>query len=446
MNKETERRDVQTGGQQMRELCWAVVLICASTGSVLLAEDSTRQRVPSLPVKGELVCGNVSANTIHGWQSGRLVKFEGALYATAGAIRPNEKPGDMMGSDTNSLIFRREPDGAWRQAAVVNSRSYTWSVAPDGTFWVVGPASYNDANTFRTRTPKDFSSFEPAYGQGSSSYLGASISPEGNFLLLHAESNQMEAFVSNAVVAAFYDNDAKAWSRSRLETPEGRYGYEGVLLRGKTALAVLNSALRDKAANPVPPHYSWRHVRLARCDDLTQGQWVNKPWLMPKFGDTVLQDLMRGPDGLAYLAYAYREGTNSCEEAAAKPLLHYIARIHDNLEADVFPTGLPAGSTRILVDRAKNWYVVGRLAAGQNLHLWQVDDKAGFKPIREYELPGTDRFDGYMIHTLRPERFGGESDGDTVHLMTTRHIAAADGKAIDHAELWHAQFDLPLPR
>ena len=300
--------------------------------------------------------------------------------------------------------------------------------------------------TFRTKIPKDFNSFVQIYDQGASSYLGASVSAEGNFLLLHAEDNQMEAFVSNAVIAAFYDCGSNKWCQSRLETPEGRYGYEGILLRGKTALAVLNSAVRDENANPVPPHYSWRHVRLARCDDLTEGQWVNKPWLMPKYGETALQDFVRGPDGLAYLAYAHREGTNSYEETVKKPLLHYIARIHDDLRVEVFPTGIKAGSTRILVDSAKTWYVLGRPASGHNLHLWTLDDNAGFKPIKEYELPGTDKLDGYVIHTLRPERFGGESDGDTVHLMTTREIYTVDKKRIDHAELWHAYFNLPSGR
>ena len=68
---------------------------------------------------------------------------------------------------------------------------------------------------------------------------------------------------------------------------------------------------------------------------------------------------------------------------------------------------------------------------------------AGFRVVKEYELPGTDDLHGYVIHTLRPERFGGESDGDTIHLMTTRHIFGADKKKIRHAELWHAYFRLP---
>ncbi|GAG33887.1 unnamed protein product, partial [marine sediment metagenome] len=32
------------------------------------------------------------------------------------------------------------------------------------------------------------------------------------------------------------------------------------------------------------------------------------------------------------------------------------------------------------------------------------------------------------------------------HLLTTRHIYGADRKTIDHAELWHASFDLPVNR
>jgi len=430
----------------MRAIWWMAFAVCVFGGRSLAGEDWVKNQMPALAVKLQMVCGNVSANTIHGWQSCRLVKFEGRLYATAGVIRPKEARGDMMGSDTSSLIFRREPDGKWRQVAAVKSRSYTWCVAPGGTFWIVGPTSYSSTKTIRTKTPKDLGSFEEVYNKKASAYLGASVGAEGNFLLLHAESNQMEVFQPNAVIAAFYDREGGRWYRSRLKTPEGRYGYEGILLRGKTALAVLNSAIRDKNANPVPPHYNWRHVRLAKCDDLTKGQWVNKAWLIPKYGDTTLQDFIRGPDGLAYLAYAHRGGSRSQKETAKEPLLHNIARIQDDLQVKVFPTGIKAVSTRILIDSAKGWYVAGRPASGQNLRLWKVDERAGFKPVKEFELPGTDKLEGYVIHTLRPERFGGESDGDTVHLMTTKHVYTADRKTIDHAELWHAYFDLPVRR
>ena len=47
-------------------------------------------------------------------------------------------------------------------------------VAPEGTFWVVGPASYSDTKARRTSVPKEFSSFEPVYTGGKCSYSGAS--------------------------------------------------------------------------------------------------------------------------------------------------------------------------------------------------------------------------------------------------------------------------------
>ena len=71
---------------------------------------------------------------------------------------------------------------------------------------------------------------------------------------------------------------------------------------------------------------------------------------------------------------------------------------------------------------------------------------AELKAVKEYELPGTDVLEGYVIHTLRPERFGGESDGNTVHLLSVKQVYQADGKTVAHGELWHAAFDLPKAR
>jgi hypothetical protein len=425
-----------------------LVLVCV-LGRAVSGADSA---MPVLPVNVDIVCSNVSANTIHGWQSNRLLKFEGVLYATAGVLRPNEGRGDMMGSDKKSLIFRREPDGQWLQVAALNERSYSWCVAPDGTFWIVAPTSYYDTRTLRTRVPRDFSSFEPVYTDGKCCYFGASTSSEGNFLLLHAEKEDANDFMAaNAVISVFYDCATGKWHKSRTETPEGRFAYEGILLQGNAALAILNSAIRRPEGGS--SIWNWRHVRLARCDDLTQGKWVNQAWLMPKYGHTVLQDMIRGPDGCVYLAYSHSASDVSWEEADKAPLRHYIARIHDDLTVDVFPTGLATPSkatwslsTRIFVDSTKNWYLLGRPAPNKNLHLWKLNPDAGFKPVTEYELPGTDVLEGYVIHTLRPERFGGESDGNKVHLLTTRHIYGADKKTIDHAELWHASFDLPAGR
>jgi hypothetical protein len=174
---------------------------------------------------------------------------------------------------------------------------------------------------------------------------------------------------------------------------------------------------------------------LARCDDLTQGQWINQPWLMPEYGDTALQDLRVGPDGNAYLSYWHRSAA-SLEELAQIPLRHYIARLHEDLTTEVYPTGLEAEATRLVVDSQGKWFLVGRPKSGGNLHLWLLDSAHGFQATQEYELPGTDKLQGYVTHTLRPERFGGEGNSDTVHLLNCSY-------ASDHAQLWHACFNLP---
>jgi hypothetical protein len=215
----------------------------------------------------------------------------------------------------------------------------------------------------------------------------------------------------------------------------------GIILRGKRALAVLNSAIQDRKANPVPPHYSWRHVRLARSDDLTRGEWVQKPWLMPEYGGTGLQDLTVGPDGNAYLAYSHVSGS-TYEETTRTPTRHYVARIGWDLATSVFPTGLDhAGATRLLLDRRGGWHLVGR--AGGLLHLWDLNASAEFRPTSEYVLPGTEKMEGYVIHTLRPERFGGASDGDTVHLLTAGYVKDAADPTKHYAQLWHCWFRLP---
>ena len=39
-------------------------------------------------------------------------------------------------------------------------------------------------------------------------------------------------------------------------------------------------------------------------------------------------------------------------------------------------------------------------------------------------------------------RFGGESDGKTIHILTSRVPKDDTGKELDYAELWYAEFDL----
>lgn len=389
--------------------------------------------IAEVPTRVEMVADGLSARVIHGWHSSRLIRFRGALYACATLDADDEWKAE-------TVFLRRERSSDWKRIARFPHAVYSLFAAPDGRFWVVAPSGYEDASVYRMRRPLDFGSFERVY-QGTSFYHGAGISPEGNFLLLWAESNEMTAFKPNVVLSAFYDRAADRWHMGRIVTPEGRYGYVGILLRGKSALAVLNSAIQDPQANQTPPHYSWRHVRLARSDDLTRGSWQNVPYLMPRYGNTALQDLMVAPDRSAYLSYLHAGG-NSLEETAKKAMAHCISRIRDDLSATIYSTSLSAGQGRLFSDRRRRWFLVGRQNT-PNLHLWELDAKKGFRPVREYELPGTERLQEYVIHTLRPERFGGEADGDTIHLMTADHTAAADGRGKTITRMWHAAFRLP---
>jgi hypothetical protein len=411
----------------------AAACILALKGPTAAAAES----LPAIPTTIELVADSIASDVIHGWHSNRLLMHKGVLYADGSVDDPEAK----TGWKTSGIYFSREPDGTWKEMGRTADRPYISFMAPEGRMWIAAPSTYVTAEVLRMKQPLGFGSFEQFYN-GTSFYLGASISQEGNFLILHAESSDMQAFNANALIGGFYDHKTGTWHRSRIVTPEGRYGYVGIILQGREALAVLNSAIQDPKANPVAPHYSWRHVRLARCDDLTKGQWVNKGFIMSEYGNTSLQDLMVGPDGSAYLAYS-NNSANTYEELKKRPMLHYIARIHEDLSTEVFPTGLNAGATRILNDSKGGWYIVGRPGSKGNLHLWRLDPANGFKPTREWELPDTAKLEGYVIHTLRPVRFGGETDGDTIHLMTAQYIKGEGGQK-DHTKLWHATFRLPV--
>jgi len=417
----------------IRSLSTAILAAACLGGNLVNAES-----LPTIPTTVERVGENLSTGVIHGWQTNHLLMYRGVLYA-GGRV---DDPSAQNTWKCSGAYFRRKPGGKWERIAAVPQPTYMILIGPDGRVWDVTPSDYAKTEILHMRRPLYFGRFEMPYC-GTNAYLGASVSPEGNFLVMHAEVPEMEAFKPNAIVAAFYEQATGKWHKSRFVTPEGRYGYIGIILRGRKALAVLNSALADPKAVPEPPHYSWRHVRLARCDDLTRGEWTNKGFLMPEYGDTTLQDLIEGPDGSAYLSYGYRGGS-TLEDARSRPMLHYIARIKDDLSTHVFATGINASATRILVSRKGDWYLVGRASDG-DLHLW---DLRHFKPVKEYDLPATDKLEGYMIHTLDPDRFGGEDDGDTIHVVSARYVndkgeKPAAGEKATKAELWWARFELP---
>ncbi|MCX7597303.1 MAG: hypothetical protein N2512_00320 [Armatimonadetes bacterium] len=183
-------------------------------------------------------------------------------------------------------------------------------------------------------------------------------------------------------------------------------------------------------------------MRLASCEDLTRGAWHNTPWLMPEYGDTWLNDMILAPDGHVYLSYSYREGA-TVEEARAKPMDHYIARLHPDATAQVFKTGLEhLASTRLFVSSTGRWFLLARYAGQPVLRLWALA-QPDFRPSREYSLPGTEVLEGYVIHTLRPERFGGQADGDTVHLYAASFHPREDNPNVRENRFWHVAFELP---
>lgn len=440
-----------------------VMALCGTAG-ILLAMLAGAADLPVIEGRAELVCPKIRVNTIHGWHSNRLLRYGGTLFACATLLEAEgEKEWAAPGA-----FFRREPDGTWSQVGALPHQPYLMCVGPDGRFWVLGSTSFANVHVYRMKTPLDFNSFEELY-TGTNSYMGAGISPEGNLLVLHAETQVQSAFYPNTVISAFYDNSKNTWYLSRLETPEGRYGYEGVIVHGRQALAVLNSTIYDPA-HAEGGKYSWRYVRLARCEDLTEGmkvrprkrvrgdmppwsgtklspgKWVNQGWLMPANGRTGLQDLAVAPDGYAYLSYAYVSAQSDDALRKLTETPHYIARIQDDLSVDAYPTGLKAGATRLIFDSKGGWHILGRPPAGGNLHLWDLSPERCFAPVKEYVINNTDKLEAYVVHVLRPERYGGESDGDTIHMLSSRLAKDADGKDLGYAELWYASFDLPNPR
>ena len=427
-------------------MLWAIRSVLAAgailTGGTLMAVDAdsrggVQRALPKIATTVERVGDNVSTGVVHGWHSNHLLMHQGVLYAD-GRV---PDPGANNEWKCSGAFWRKKPRGKWEKLAVIPQPPYLMAMGTDGRMWQVAPSGYKHAEVLHMARPLDFDSFEMPY-DGTSVYMGASVSPGGNFLILHAETSDKMAFKPNALVSAFYQRETDTWHKGRFVTPEGRYGYIGILLKGRKALAVLNSTIADPEAVPDPPHYSSRHVRLARSDDLTKGQWLQKPFLMPAYGDTHLQDFVEAPNGSAYLSYQQCSSDTSYADSQRQPLRHYIAKIKLDLTADVSPTGIEASATRILFDTHGNWYLVGRPSGGGDLHLWALDSERGFKPKKEYELPGTDKLEGYVIHTLCPARFGSQVDGNTIHLLTARYLRD-EGTKPTRAELWYARFDLP---
>lgn len=416
----------------------ARLAVVATLSPIALAasrqEPTTSAPPRPVPARVEKIAERVSATTIHGWNTCRLVRRGGVLFASAARSNPDAKEY----WDHGGAFFRRD-DGGWREVAQLPVNPYTMAVAPDGTFWVVAPPSYTECRVLRSRAPDDLATFDEMH-RGTCSYLGAAIGPEGNFLVLYAESAESNAGTPNGVTAAFHEASSGRWHFSRIATAEGRYGYEGIVLRGTQAFAVLNSSLTDPDHSDAKgTRYSWRHVRLARCDDLVKGDWIQSGWLLPQDGRTALQDLIVGPDGDLWLSCSHVAASSHAELLEIAQVPHRLARIHADLSVESFETGLQVGSARLLVDPSGAFHLVGRSGAG-GLKLWDLDRAKGFRAGAPRELAGTDALEDYVIHTLCPERFGGEGGGDTVWLLGTGSPPDPPGKERADVDLWLATF------
>ena len=392
----------------------------------------------------EMVAEAVSPGTLHGWHSSRLVKYDNALYFMACQICPEGLP-ERSDQRDRSQIYRRDlsAGGAWQEADDIAQRCYTSVVDNQGRMWVFHPWSFSNITVYRSDPGMDLDTFTRCY-DGTCFYGGTGVDAEGNCLILHAEDSNHTPRFPNAMMTVFYDAETDSWHRSRMETPEGRFGYVGAIVHGRSATTLLQSTLYDPTSAPSVNGYNWRLLRLARCRDLQVGEWVQDPFLMRSFGETHMYDMTEGRDGNIYISYKHRGGDESFEAIANDPKPTYITRVHKDLSTDVFELDLDATGTQLFIDSAGQWYLVGRLEDAGPLHLWRLDPKAGFKPTAEWELAGTEGLQGYILHTLRPERFGGEGSGDTVHLATAARHADYEPGEPHPVTIWHAHFDLPV--
>ena len=398
-----------------------------------------------IDVTVEQVAKEVSTSTLHGWNTGRLVKAGGALWFAANRPKPDDDD-DSDWTVQRTQMYRRdlsEPDGKWELAADIHPRTYTCCVDHLGRFWSISPKHFNYITLWRSEPNMDLDNLVRCY-DGSCAYLGMGVDREtGSHLLIHAkDTNHMPRF-PNAMICVFYDAPTDAWRVSRIEMPEGRFGYVGIIVRGRKAMALLKSTQLDPVVEPNEPHYNWRLLKLARCDDLMEGEWVVEPFLMRKFGNTKVCDMMERPDGRFLLAYRHRGGDESYEATQEMPITFRVSVVDDDLKATTYEPGIDVEGGRMFLGSDGRWYFVGRPTDGEALRLWRLDEAGGYKPTAEWDLPGTEILKG-MLHTLRPDRFGGEDDGDTIHLATADQPGVAFGDWRDRFDIYHARFDLPV--
>jgi len=396
-----------------------------------------------IDVKVHQVVAEIGAGTLHGWNTGRLFKYDGVLYVAASEIQTPENSEPVWRN--RGVIFRRDLNngGEWEQSFVIEPRVYTSCIDNLGRFWTASPRHFNYVTLWRSDPKMNLDKWTRCY-DGTCAYLGMGVSPEGDHLLIHTkDTNHMPRF-PNAMICVYYNAATDSWSKSRIEMPEGRFGYSGIVVRGRKAVVLLQSTQLDPAVEPNEPHYNWRLLKLAHCDDLLEGKWRVKPWLMRKFGQTQPCDMIEAPDGTMIVAYKHRGGDESYKATQQEPYSFYIGRFGNDLSVTSYEPGIDVQPTRMFVGSDRRWYLVGRPTGQEQLHLWRLDEAGGFKPTADWALPGTEALKSGLMHTLRPDRFGGEDDGDTVHLVASDAPTAPFGQGCDRFGLLHAHFDLPV--
>lgn len=402
-----------------------------------MTRGSDTRHTEAIATTAELVSAAVQERTIHGWHSSRLLMWGGTLYAAA----THHDPHAGNAWSDRGIIYRRSGNGRWDAAGHLGTQPYHMMVDPRGRFWVIAPSDPRTCAVFRSAPGADLSRWDLVY-TGTSAYVGASVSAGGDVLIIHSDGNRPGPA---AIVAAFYSAAGESWHISRLETPEWRYGYEAIFLDGARALAILNSSAAPppeghKTGKPVMSFWDmewgeeatpWRHIRLAVCDDLTRGEWRQHPYLIQPWGWTGLLDVYAGPDGRPHLLYAHRGGqTREAYEADRARL--YLARIGWDLDVQTTIVDREANRAKFLVDTARGrWFLVD--GSDDGLFLSDVDlSGGGLRLTNERVLAGTrDRLTGYVLHTLRPQRFGGEEDPDRFHMLGVRSAGrSGDANAV----------------
>ncbi|MFA6134221.1 MAG: hypothetical protein WC869_09435 [Phycisphaerae bacterium] len=390
-----------------------------------------------IPTTLQKISDGVKDGTIHGWHTSKLVRYGGALYAIATVVDPND-PNNP--NKNNGVLYRRDKDGTWSEACRLAFQPYVLMVDPKGRFWILGRASEDTCEMYRSGPNADVSRWEQKYVVRST-HPGAAISPEGNILFMWAEAHGGPQLVSTA----FYDAASDTWYTRQIggiPPIENRYGYEAIFLRGKSVLLVMQSYNAFAADGKSDGGAGvWRYVRVARCEDLTKSQWEHKLIAGEPWGVTYLFDAYQADDGKTYLTYATKGGQT--KEDLDKGSHGYLATIGKGLDVDIKPVDYPSGKTKFLVDSAGRWHLMG--IRNNELHLWDLDVSSGLALSNERRLANADanNFAGYVIHTDRPQRFGGESDKENFYLLGTGQPETGDPKDRSKVPLWFLSFPIP---